>query len=481
MADAFRIIPYQVRSAGTDVPPEEVQAGINSLANQTTIALNTLNTGESSNVNITGGTITGVTGATQPRLDNSLLLATDQFVNQQIASSTAGVPFPLSNGVYNQASRGSGVSFVILVSGGVITSVVTIISGGTNYAVGDLLVVPAGNDDGILRVTSVSGGVVQPGGLQVIYGGTGYTTGATTGAVDVPPGQRSVTFTGVLTGNVTFIIQNGTFLTASRRVQFNNNTTGAFTVTVFLSNGLGGTTGSGVVLPQGTNDSSAVMVQTDGVNDVWLSNTPLGIGAGATSGPLSQFAATTSAQLLGVISDETGTGSLVFAGSPTFTGTAAFAALTATGTITPSQTNGIVGTTTNNNANAGSVGEYVANQATLVAITTNTASPVTSVSLTAGDWDVGGIMQTQPAGTTTQGIIAVGINTASNAFQNITGALNNDSILNVTIPAGATQTVLAPLTRISLASTTTVFLVGLVVYGTSTLTVAGQIRARRIR
>jgi hypothetical protein len=36
---------------------------------------------------------------------------------------------------------------------------------------------------------------------------------------------------------------------------------------------------------------------------------------------LSQFAATTSAQLAGVISDETGTGSLVFAGSPTFTGT----------------------------------------------------------------------------------------------------------------------------------------------------------------
>jgi len=36
-----------------------------------------------------------------------------------------------------------------------------------------------------------------------------------------------------------------------------------------------------------------------------------------SSGTLAQFAATTSAQLLGVISDETGTGSLVFATSPT--------------------------------------------------------------------------------------------------------------------------------------------------------------------
>ena len=40
-------------------------------------------------------------------------------------------------------------------------------------------------------------------------------------------------------------------------------------------------------------------------------------GVALTSGNLSQFASTTSAQLAGVISDETGTGALVFANSPT--------------------------------------------------------------------------------------------------------------------------------------------------------------------
>jgi len=45
-----------------------------------------------------------------------------------------------------------------------------------------------------------------------------------------------------------------------------------------------------------------------------------GGGNALTSNPLSQFAATTSAQLAGVISDETGSGSLVFSASPTFTG-----------------------------------------------------------------------------------------------------------------------------------------------------------------
>lgn len=44
-----------------------------------------------------------------------------------------------------------------------------------------------------------------------------------------------------------------------------------------------------------------------------------GTGNALTSNPLSQFAATTSAQLAGIMSDETGSGALVFANSPVFT------------------------------------------------------------------------------------------------------------------------------------------------------------------
>ena len=48
-----------------------------------------------------------------------------------------------------------------------------------------------------------------------------------------------------------------------------------------------------------------------------------GVAVTTTSHKLSAFAATTSAELAGVISDETGTGALVFANSPTLTGTPA--------------------------------------------------------------------------------------------------------------------------------------------------------------
>jgi len=53
------------------------------------------------------------------------------------------------------------------------------------------------------------------------------------------------------------------------------------------------------------------------VTPTWLELTNVTAGDALTSNPLSQFAATTSAQLAGVISDETGSGLLVFGTSPT--------------------------------------------------------------------------------------------------------------------------------------------------------------------
>jgi hypothetical protein len=47
MADAFRIVPYMVKAEGKDVPPNEIQTGLNSLANATTAALNELANGTS--------------------------------------------------------------------------------------------------------------------------------------------------------------------------------------------------------------------------------------------------------------------------------------------------------------------------------------------------------------------------------------------------------------------------------------------------
>lgn len=64
--------------------------------------------------------------------------------------------------------------------------------------------------------------------------------------------------------------------------------------------------------------SSGQFLRNDGAGNLtWV--TPSGTGDALTTNPLSQFAATTSLQLKGVISDETGSGALVFGTSPAFT------------------------------------------------------------------------------------------------------------------------------------------------------------------
>ncbi len=159
----------------------------------------------------------------------------------------------------------------------------------------------------------------------------------------------------------------------------------------------------------------------------------------------------------------------------------AFTSISATSTITPNQTAGIVGTTTNNSANAGSVGEYVTATALTVSTTSATPLNVTSISLTAGDWDVSGVLQVIPAASTTLAGVTASISTTSGA----TGPFGTSTFLNLVVTTGygtgQSQGIPTPVVRLSLASTTTVFLVAVVVFGTSTLTSSGLIRARRMR
>lgn len=177
-----------------------------------------------------------------------------------------------------------------------------------------------------------------------------------------------------------------------------------------------------------------------------------------------------------------GTGVTNYFSSPSAIGnttpsTGAFTTLSATGNFTPSQTNGIVGTTTNNNANAGSVGEYVTNTATGVAMTSPNAANVTSISLTAGDWDVSGSVQFNAAATTVQTTAVASISTTSATA----GPLGNNARIQATFATSGTQSLNTPVVRLSLASTTTVFLVAAATFSTSTLSCDGLIRARRVR
>lgn len=176
---------------------------------------------------------------------------------------------------------------------------------------------------------------------------------------------------------------------------------------------------------------------------------------------LAQFAATTSAQLRGVLSDETGGGLAVFSDQPTL-----------------NQPN-IVGTTTNDNAVAGSIGEYSSNSASGVALTTSTSASITSLALSAGDWDVSGVVTFVPAATTTVQQIISGISTVNNTLPATnTGGFN---LLALTFSTGAAQAFGTNIVRMSLAAPTAVYLIAQATFGVSTMTANGFIRARRVR
>lgn len=178
-----------------------------------------------------------------------------------------------------------------------------------------------------------------------------------------------------------------------------------------------------------------------------------------------------------------GTGFSTYLASPPAIGTTTpaagkFTTLQATGAITPSTTAGIVGTTLADNANSGSVGEYVTATASSLSLTSNVGLNITSISLTAGDWDVSGTVQIVGAASTSLNNINGGISTTSATigglgtyFQVVPGVSNTAALYILTTPN----------VRINITTTTTVFLVAFVGFSTSTATAGGLIRARRVR
>jgi hypothetical protein len=216
-----------------------------------------------------------------------------------------------------------------------------------------------------------------------------------------------------------------------------------------------------------------------------IQSTPIGTTAAAAG----NFTTLTNSGTFTVNGAISGPGITAMFASPSSIGfttpaSGAFTTISATGTITPNQTSGIVGTTTNNNANAGSIGEYISSTilvGSAVSLTSGTPANVTSISLTAGDWDVWGTIATSPAGTTTQSVIQGCISTTSATFPAAPG--NGAWALLPFNTGSAGQPIVLPLGtgRISVSTTTTVYLVIQSTFGVSTDTGYGFIGARRRR
>jgi len=142
----------------------------------------------------------------------------------------------------------------------------------------------------------------------------------------------------------------------------------------------------------------------------------------------------------------------------------------------------ILGTNTNDNAAAGWVGEYVSSTVapSTTALTTGVPADATSISLSPGDWDVTGSAVFLPAATTNATNFAASINTTSATLGQFGLNASNHSF-NGTVFGATEQTENQPVYRLSLSTTTTVYLVCSSNFSVSTMTCGGTLRARRVR
>lgn len=143
----------------------------------------------------------------------------------------------------------------------------------------------------------------------------------------------------------------------------------------------------------------------------------------------------------------------------------------------------LAGTSTNNDAAAGKIGEYITSTVLIgsaVSLTTSIAANITSISLTAGDWDVSGLVwfARNAATSLTQSYAWVSSTSATTPTAPDGGITGESTAATTNKTVGSRTT---GIVRFSLSGTTTIYLSAQEVFTVNTSTAYGMIRARRVR
>jgi hypothetical protein len=354
-------------------------------------------------------------------------------------------------------------------------------------------------------------------GVQSFNGRTGAVTLSTadiTAAGGAP--LASPTFTGApaaptaAPGTSTAQLATTAFVSAAIAAGVVSSFNGRSGAVSLIANDISAAGGAILVSPAFTGTPTAPTA-APGVNTTQIATTAYVTAALATVGGVQSFNGRAGVVTLAA-ADITGAGGALLA-SPTFTGapaaptatagtnttqiaTTAFvnAALAAGGFVTlagPSTINQatlnqpvVNGVTNGSSAAAGVVGEIQSGvTATPIGLTTNAVAGVTSLNLTAGDWDVHGEVWLN-AGTGGLTAVHAAINTTA-AVPTAPGVNSSRTTLSFStagalIPSGACI-IPCSACRISVTATTTVFLLVIAAFPSGTVTGTGRIYARRAR
>ncbi len=241
-----------------------------------------------------------------------------------------------------------------------------------------------------------------------------------------------------------------------------------------------------------TGTSNQITITDNGAGSTVVLSTPQNIHTAATPTFASlSLTATTNQFVLGTTRTATITAPTPATSSRTYTFPDLSGDYSVVGTIGNQSISGIktfstqligAGTTTNDSASAGFIGEYIESVvSTFGNCTTSTQfGNITSISLTGGDWDITGQVKFTLNGATANAdfIGAVSINSGNTTTDHVSGSNTQDSL-----PPTATNNngVTISSYRLSLSGATTVYLKGRAGYSAGTPQMLGTIRARRLR